>query len=339
MKDSVMENTAPIAPEKAPIKAKSPKRFVLAISVLFILLIAAVVFLWQELQKTEENLNKIQKHFSTLSTQQKTNEDNFKNQLAQTSQKLDAQQNILTQANTQLAELMKRASGDDRSWRVGEIVYLVRMANLLLNVQHDIPKALVLLKKAENRVTQLHDAALDSFHAALLKNISALQNTPIIDIDGLTTQLSNLRDQVPALSILVAPKPNMTILENTEREAHKKWWQHAWNNIKASLQQLVIVRREEEKMPAIIAPEEQLYLQENLQLLLMQAQWALINHDQMLYQKSLKQANSWVEKYYVQNSASTQNFLKQLQALLNQNISPPVPDFSPMLASLHEAEM
>jgi uroporphyrin-3 C-methyltransferase len=248
------------------------------------------------------------------------------------SQKLDAQQNAFAQMNSQLSALIKRAPGDERSWKTAEITYLVRMANLALNVQHNIAGGLVLLKQAENQLSTVQDGSLDNFHAALLKNISALENIPLLDMDVLTTQLGNLRDEVSSLSILVAPKPDTSILENTPHQAHKNWWQRAWDNIKASLQQLVIVRHQEEKIPAMMSPQEQLYLQENLKLLLMQAQWALLNHDAAVYEKSLKEAQSWVEKYYVQNSASTQIFLKQLAPLLHQNISPPLPDITQTLS-------
>ena len=51
------------------------------------------------------------------------------------------------------------------------------------------------------------------------------------------------------LSILVSPKPNTTILENTAHQAHKHWYQRAWDNIKASLNELIIIRHHDEKIP------------------------------------------------------------------------------------------
>jgi len=331
-----MENIPPITTEEAPVKKGPSKAFGFVIFFLFILVIAGIGVLWHQLQQSRHEIENTQKHFSDYLIKQKSNEENIKKQNLVLSEKIESQQKAYTQLNAQLTELMKRAPGDNRSWKMAEIVYLIRMANLELKVQHNVPDALVLLKQAETRLNTLQDPSLDNFHAALLKDISALQIVPLFDLDTLTTQLSNLRGQVSSLSILVAPKPNTSILENTPHESHKKWWQRAWDNIKASTQQLVIVRHQKEKIPALMAPEEQMYLQENLELLLMQAQWALINHHAVIYQKSLKQAQSWVEQYYVQNSASTQEFLKQLHSLINQNISPAVPDLSQTLALIRE---
>jgi len=331
-----MENTPSVVPEELPVKAGRSKVFSFVVFLLLIIAIAGIGALWRQLQQSRQEIDKTQKNLSNLLIQQKTAENNIKTENLALSKKIEAQQNSYSQLNSQLSELMKRAPGDNRSWKMAEVIYLIRMANLELKVQHNITGALVLLRQAEDRLNTMQDPSLDNLHAALLKNISALQVIPLFDIDTLTTQLSNLRDQVPSLSILVAPKPNTSILENTPHESHKRWWQRAWDNIKASTQQLVIVRHQAEKIPALMAPEEQMYLQENLQLLLMQAQWALINNHAVIYQKSLKQAQSWVEQYYVQNSASTQEFLKQIHALINQNISPALPDLSQTLALVRE---
>lgn len=334
-----MENMPPVATEERPVKPAKrgrSKLFGFVVFFLFILVIAGMSALCYQLQQSRQEINKTQKQLSVFLKEQKTAENNIKSQNLSLSEKIENQQKASAQMNTQLSELMKYAPGSNRSWKIAEIAYLIRMANLELKVQHNIPDALVLLRQAENRLNTLQDPSLDNLHAALLKNISALQTIPLYDLDVLTTQLSNLRDQVPMLSILVAPKPDTSILENTRRQSHKKWWQRAWDNIKASTQQLVIVRHQQEKIPALMAPEQQMYLQENLSLLLMQAQWALINHNPVIYQKSLKQAQTWVKQYYVQNSASTQAFLKQLDNLIKQDISPPTPDLSQTLALVRE---
>lgn len=331
-----MENTPPVVTENVPVKTGQSKAFGFVVFFLFILVIAGIGALWHQLQQSRQEISKTQKHFSDFLIKQKTAENNIKAQNLVLSEKIETQQKAYAQLNAQLSELIKRAPGDNRSWKMAEIAYLIRMANLELKVQHNVPDALVLLRQAESRLNTMQDPSLDNLHAALLKDISALQIIPLFDLDTLTTQLSNLRDQVSSLSILVAPKPNTSILENTPHESHKKWWQRAWDNVKASTQQLVIVRHQQEKIPALMAPEEQMYLQENLKLLLMQAQWASINHNADIYQKCLKQAQSWVEQYYVQNSASTQVFLKQLHNLINQNISPTVPDLSQTLALVRE---
>jgi uroporphyrin-3 C-methyltransferase len=99
---------------------------------------------------------------------------------------------------------------------------------------------------------------------------------------------------------------------------------------------LVVITHQSEDIPAMMTPDQQIYLQENLQLLIMQAQWSAFNHNNALYQSSLKQAKDWVNKYYVQNSANTQAFLKSIDELLVIDLSPNYPDLSKSLSSLNQ---
>lgn len=305
------------------------KVFKLIVFMLFLAVIGVNAALWHQLQQAKDEVKAFHQHLMQEMHSQKTATADTELKLKPLQDKLAAQENAIASLSNQIPK-------DDHAWKAAEVVYLVRMANLQLNVQHDIPNALFLLRQAQNHLNTLHDPAFDSFQAELMKNISLLQSVPALDKDTLMTQLSNLRDEVPNLSILVSPKPNTSIVEQTSHEAHKKWWHRAWNNIKASFKQLVVVRHQDDEIPALMSPEQQIYLQENLQLLIMQAQWALLNHDANLYQNSLKLAKSWVEKYYVQNSADTQQFLKMLAQLQGQNISPKVPDLSQMLSLVHE---
>jgi uroporphyrin-3 C-methyltransferase len=284
------------------------KAFPVTVFLLFIVLLLGIVGLWHENQRTHHAFIETQKQLLDLSTHQKTIE------------------NQSNQMQTQVSTLANRITNNQRTFTASEITYLVKMANLRLATQHDLTSALILLKQANQEVNALNAPEMENFREALVKNISDLQAITPVDIQSLSAQLTQLQTDVPKLSILVAPKPNTSILENTPHQAQKKWWDRAWDNIRASLKQLVVITHQSEDIPAMMTPEQQIYLQENLQLLIMQAQWAALNHNNDLYQSSLNQAKDWVNKYYVQNSANTQAFLKSLDTLLAINLSPNYPD-------------
>ena len=284
------------------------KAFPVTVFLLFMVLLLGIVGLWHENQRTHHAFIETQKQLLDLSTNQKTVE------------------NQTNQMQTQVSNLANRITNNQRTFTASEITYLVKMANLRLSTQHDLTSALILLKQANQEVNALNAPEMENFREALVKNISDLQAIAPVDIKSLSDQLTQLQTDVPKLSILVAPKPNTSILENTPHQAQKKWWDRAWDNIRASLKQLVVITHQSEDIPAMMTPEQQIYLQENLQLLIMQAQWAALNHNNDLYQSSLNQAKDWVNKYYVQNSANTQAFLKSLDTLLAINLSPNYPD-------------
>lgn len=261
--------------------------------------------------------------------------------LSELSQSLGDQQKKLSDTQLQLKDFMNRTPLDEiRALTLGEIAYTLQIAQIELSVKHNIPSALVLLKQVEAQTDKLSSSSsaiagkLGNFQETLLKDIGILQSVSIVDRENLSDRLDHLKDSVPDLSILVSPKPNTSLVESTPRQEHKHWYQRAWDNMKASFNALIIIRHQEDKIPPLLSPEEKIFLQENLQLLLMRAQWSLMNHEPSLYEKNLKQAKSWVEKYYVQNSLLTLSFLKEIDFLSHQNISPTVPDLSPLLAAL-----
>jgi uroporphyrin-3 C-methyltransferase len=292
---------------------------------IILILILGTAGLWVETQHNNHELMNTQKHLMALTTAQQTLENN-----------LTKQENETIQLNHQISGLEDRLSSNQRTYKVSEIAYLVKMANLRLTTQHDVTSALILLKQANQEVNALNDPEMETFREALLKNITELQTITPVDIGSLSDKLTQLQVNVPSLSILVAPKPNTSILENTPKQAEKKWWDRAWDNIRASLKQLVVVTHQSEDIPAMMTPDQQLYLQENLQLLIMQAQWAALNHNNELYQSSLKQAKDWVNKYYVQNSSNTQAFLKSLDDVMAFNLSPNFPDVTQPLSLLNQ---
>lgn len=303
----------------------SSKAFPITSFVIFLVLILGIVGLCHETQRNYQELAETQKHLIALTSSQKELEAG-----------LNTQTNLTTDLGRQINSLNHKLSNDQRAFQIAEINYLVKMANLRLTIQRDITSALILLKQANQEINALNDPEMETFREALVKNIADLQSITPIDMDDLSGKLTQLQNQVPSLSILVAPKPNTSILENTPHQAQKKWWDRAWDNIRASLKQLVVITHQSEDIPAMMTPDQQIYLQENLQLLIMQAQWAAFNHNNAAYQSSLKQAQDWVNKYYVQNSSNTQAFLKQLDNLLDVDLSPRFPDLTKSLNLLNQ---
>ena len=299
----------------------SPKAFPITTFLIFIILILGVVGLWHEIERNQHDIMETQKHLIAVASSQKA---------------IEYQSDVLSH---EVSGLTDRLMSNQRTYKISEIAYLVKMANLRLTTQHDVTSALILLKQANQEINALNDPQMENFREALVKNITELQAITPIDMISLSDKLTQLQNNVPTLSILVAPKPNTSILENTPHQAQKKWWDRAWDNIRASLKQLVVITHQSEDIPAMMAPDQQIYLQENLQLLISQAQWAALNHNNALYQSSLKQTKDWVNKYYVQNSANTQAFLKSLDDLLAIDLSPNYPDLTKSLSSLNQGTL
>ncbi len=303
--------------------APQSKRGLTLLSLLILIALIGVGFLaWQYRQLSHE-LHKVHHEFDQQQDAQNKTVTDLTQQINQANQTLTQQQ----------ATLEKISARDVTQWKINEIAYLVRLAQIQLTTNHSVVQALILLKQAQQLVTELQDPTLSDFQQHLAQNIVTLTNLPVVNISGLFAQFSQLRDQIPGLSILVAPPATMPAFPQGVTE-HKKWFQRAWDNVKASFKALVVVTHQEELMPAILTPEQRIYLQQNLELQLMQAQWALLNYQPAVYQQSLTKVEDWTKKFYVQNSAPTQTFLKQIDALRAIDIAPALPDLNATLATL-----
>ena len=83
-------------------------------------------------------------------------------------------------------------------------------------------------------------------------------------------------------------------------------------------------------------PEQQTYLQQNLHLMLEQAQLAVLRKNQALFQQSLDKALGWIHTYYDPKDAASISFVKNLTELKNNEISLELPDISGSLRTFKQ---
>src|SRR5574343_154295 len=74
--------------------------------------------------------------------------------------------------------------------------------------------------------------------------------------------------------------------------------------------------------PALLAPEQKVFLQQGLRLLLLDARHALVQRNTALYQQSLAQARAWIAKYGEPSDAQVSADLALLQQLSGLNLDP-----------------
>jgi uroporphyrin-3 C-methyltransferase len=99
---------------------------------------------------------------------------------------------------------------------------------------------------------------------------------------------------------------------------------------------VVSVRRSDEAVRPLIAPEAQYFLRANLALQLQAARIALLRGQQTLYDQSLDDAASWLNRYYDTNSTPVRSALQTVSEA-RQNVMPvSLPDISGSLRLLRE---
>lgn len=255
-------------------------------------------------------------------------------QLSQSQTKYQELQKNLIQIQ---AIIQKKISPNDSIVQMSEISQLIQLAHYNLIYLKDPNSALLALTLANKQLTELTNppASLDTLHNLLKQNIASLNTLPHLDLSSILTQLNTLQTQIPQLSLLnTTPRSNETVSPSPQTTSEKKWL----SAIQASLhsfQQLIVVRHLDKPIQPLLPQVQQQYLQHNLQLLLQQAQWALLHQQQAIYQTSLQQVKETIQQHFVENSPTSQAIIQKLNELEKINLQPSLPDLMPTLQAIH----
>lgn len=151
-----------------------------------------------------------------------------------------------------------------------------------------------------------------------------------LDVEGAFLQLAALANQLSELEILSPQKAEQ------QGELPAAQDSGAGNSVASALDrlgQLVTVRHRDQPVAPLLPPEQHYYVQQNLRLMLEQAQLALLQRKPTLYTQSLTNAEQWVRDYFQLNRSSSA-LIENIAELGSLTVTPETPDISSSLALL-----
>ncbi|MBW5802771.1 hypothetical protein FIV31_04595 [Coxiella endosymbiont of Ornithodoros amblus] len=219
----------------------------------------------------------------------------------------------------QLTHEMTHPSGRQT---VAEIAYLVQLAHLHLTIKNNTLAAIQILKMVQQQLQPVSSDALTPLKQAVDQDIIALSTVPKIDPIKIFERLDYLKTEIAALSM----QPHRSAPEPLTASAPelKTWWEKIKHSFSKALSNLFVIRRVDHPTSPLTEPGQTLFLKENLQLQLVQAQWALLNREPEAYQSSLNRAVQWLSNYD-HNQPEADNIIKKIQAIAIINIKPHTP--------------
>ncbi|MCA6059084.1 uroporphyrinogen-III C-methyltransferase [Thalassolituus sp. ST750PaO-4] len=256
-----------------------------------------------------------------------------------------AQAKALNEQSAQLQEqvahntdrLGKLPGAERQDWLLAEAEYLLRMANQRLQLERDWDGALSMLQAADNVLTETRNPRLNPVRATLAKEMLALRTAPAIDLTGAVLRVQALQEQITQLpwipDRLIAEQP-ATEAEVPAADGDETWYWQLWNSVSTSLQGMIRIRERSAPVAAPLTPDQQYYLQQNMHLMLEQAQVALLRQQADLYQHSLKRVGGWLQDYLIVDDERTRAVSNALQELQQWNVAPALPDISRSLQQL-----
>lgn len=326
---AAVEQTGPAVREKS----KAPVLSIVAI-VLVIALGAGMYYHGHQqagAQKAENTaLREDLKALHTAQAQEKLRTDAL---LAKQSKALSIEEQLQSSQSQQLKALEDKVaamSGNDaKTWLLAEADFLVKLAGRKLWSDQDVTTAAALLKSADASLAEMNDPSLIDVRRALTEDVASLAGVAQVDFDGIILKLNQLTNQVDDMRLADnnADGAPMDQDDGGELTASLSEWRQnlskSWHNF---MSEFITVRRRDTSAEPLLAPNQDIYLRENIRSRLLVAAQAVPRHQNDVYQQSLEAVSSWVRAYYDVNDANTKAFLSDIDDLRQQTINMDIPE-------------
>ena len=340
-------NPVPNGPASAPAVAKSHAASFVLLWLFVVLIVAAVcygaLFISQQSKSQQQIISslraQVEQQAQAIETRQQTLEDNLDKELVEQQTAIQLSLNdLVAQVNSNNARLLSLSSVNRDEWKLQEAQYLLRLADQRILLEQDSQNALALAISADDILRDMDQADLVGVRKLLAEEIAVLKLAGVIDREGIYLRLSALSNQIDAIPFIEPLGAHEQLLEEEVVPAEETLKQKITRNIYDLLHKLgsyVRVRDHGKTINAVLPPAEQKYLQQNLRLMLEQAQVALLRNEENIYLESLVKAQNWINQYYSLNEKAAA-VLQELEALQQEEIAPELTNFSNSTAALVE---
>ena len=306
--------------------------------------VAGVAFLyWQliYLKPIESLSTQVQSQQQDNSAQFTSFQNKIQTQIDEVNKQLTAQVNnavsqqseelseVQSQVHKSLNEALLAAPPSQREWKIAEAEYLLRIANHRVLMEQDSNGALQLLLAVDSILLELDDYSMHEVRARLADEIVALKQVRRDDLQGIFLRIEGVSGQLVQLTFNT---PAYLSEKSTETE------EDILGSISQQFSELLRFRTvtADAKVKALLAPQEESYLELNLRLSLQQAQLAALKRHQGVYESSLLNTRDWILQYMQQDHVAN-GLVEELETLAALQLARPLPDISGSLTALLEA--
>ncbi|ENW0937593.1 uroporphyrinogen-III C-methyltransferase [Klebsiella pneumoniae] len=239
------------------------------------------------------------------------------------------QQETLAKQLDELQQKVAVISGSDaKTWLLAQADFLVKLAGRKLWSDQDVITAAALLKSADASLADMNDPSLIGARRAITDDIATLSAVSQVDYDGMILKVNQLANQIDNLRLADNNDDDSPMdADSDELSSSISEWrvnlQKSWQNFMDSF---ITVRRRDETAVPLLAPNQDIYLRENIRSRLLVAAQAVPRHQEETWKQSLDNVSTWVRAYYDTDDATTKAFLDEVDKLSQQSITMTVPE-------------
>lgn len=239
----------------------------------------------------------------------------------------------ITTLQAQIKQVSQLASAQQpNDWLFSEVDFLLNNALRKLILDNDVDTAISLLKLADETLVKINNTQANSVRNAINQDLKKLLSLSSVDQNSVMQKLSQLANTVDELQVLNVNFDDTPENNNKLSNSIEDWQQNVEKSATSFLNHFIrISPKQSANKKELLAPNQDIYLRENIRLRLQLAIMAVPRQQDELYKQSLDAVSSWVRSYFDTNSETTQNFLKSVDELSELSIYVDVPE---QLASL-----
>lgn len=290
----------------------------------------------------------LQQQLAELKQSQQQEKSALEGLLQQQGKTLEAADREQTSLMRQLNELQDKVAtisgGDAKTWLLAQADFLVKMAGRKLWSDQDVTTAAALLKSADASLAEMNDPSLIEIRRTITEDVGTLSAVAQVDFDGIILKVNQLSNQVDDLRLADNNRDERPMDENGGElsSSLSEWRQNltkSWHNFMADF---ITVRRRDSSAEPLLAPNQDVYLRENIRSRLLVAAQAIPRHQNEVFKQSLETVSTWVRAYFDTTDPATKAFLEELDNLSQQSISMDVPGqlkSQPMLEKLMQTRV
>ncbi len=221
----------------------------------------------------------------------------------------------------------------NRDWLLMKARYSLELAEVNAHWSDNTQTTIALFQQTDALLASLYESDVFSVRQEISKEIAQLQAIPTVDIAGVLARLDAAQHRIgelPTKNPLSEAK--LATSTNSQEKSSSTWREHLQSSLHL-LKKLVVIRHHDEAIQPYMTPGYESLLRETIHLNLQEAQWAVIQHNQDVYQLALTQAIDSIKQGFDVNAKATQALIEQLTDLhqIQLKIAKPTPGQSLLL--------
>jgi uroporphyrin-3 C-methyltransferase len=306
-------------------------KVIVAVLLVLVFVFSGGFYLAKKIQGVEKAS---QSSVDTLTARNETfsaTDNSLKNEIRQLRSQLDVIKDAINRLNQQ-----QLASNED--WSLAEVEYLLIIASQRILLERDVDTAIVAMEAAELRIRDLGNPDLIPVREQLVADINKLKAVKYVDITGLSIYLADIIERASSL-----PLKNV-ILKNSGTQGDQGEinnqtqtgfvWSNFVSTVWRELKGLVVIKHSGETRQALLLPDQEYFLYQNLRLELENARLSVLHRDTDNLRTSVNLLVNWLTDHFNTEDAAVENVIETLGKMSDLNLRPDLPDINSSLETL-----